>query len=39
MEKEDKIMSMGMTSSSLTITQLQYYQIMQEKIVARRLSN
>jgi len=36
MEKEDKIMSMDMTSSSLTPTQLQYYQIMQAKIVARR---
>jgi len=39
MEKEDKIMSMDMTSSSLTPTQLQYYQIMQDKIVARHLSN
>ena len=39
LEKEDKIMSMDMTSSSLTPTQLQYYQIMQAKIVARRLSN
>ena len=39
MEKEDKIMSMDMTSSSLTPTQLQYYQIMQAKIVARHLSN
>jgi len=39
MEKEDKIMSMDMTSSSLTPMQLQYYQIMQEKIVTRRLSN
>ena len=39
MEKEDKIMSMDMTSSSLTPMQLQYYQIMQDKIVARHLSN
>jgi len=39
LEKEDKIMSMDMTSSSLTPTQLQYYQIMQDKIVARHLSN
>ena len=39
MEKEDKIMSMDMTSSSLIPTQLQYYQIMQAKIIARRLSN
>ena len=39
MEKEGKIMSTDMTSSSLTLTQLQYYQIMHAKIVARHLSN
>ena len=39
MEKEGKIMSTDMTSSSLTPTQLQYYQIMHAKIVARHLSN
>jgi len=39
MDKEDKIMSIDMTSSSLTLTQLQYYEIMQAKIVARRLYN
>ena len=39
MEKEDKIMSTNMILYSLTTTQLQYYQIMQAKIVAHRLSN
>ena len=39
MEKEDKIMSTDIILYSLTTTQLQYYQIMQAKIVAHRLSN
>ncbi|RLN29037.1 hypothetical protein C2845_PM05G08890 [Panicum miliaceum] len=39
MEKEDKIMSMDMTLPSLTQTQLQYYQIMQAKIIAHCLSD
>jgi len=39
MEKEDKIMSTDIILYSLTTMQLQYYQIMQAKIVAHRLSN